>query len=162
MLFLTSLGVSSPDRTNLPHPVPVEPEVHGKLTLIARTAADGHSEFHSSAGDQPPVIRVWPGDTLDVTYENRLSPRSREECATGPCMNMTNIHFHGLTVSPKPGQDDVLGMMAKPGQTLHYSLRIPPEQPPGLFWYHTHPHGESMRQDLDGMSGAIVVEGIDR
>jgi FtsP/CotA-like multicopper oxidase with cupredoxin domain len=77
-------------------------------------------------------------------------------------MNMTNLHFHGLTVSPQPGQDDVLGMMAKPGQTLHYSLRIPLRQAPGLFWYHTHPHGESMRQDLDGMSGAIVVEGIDR
>jgi FtsP/CotA-like multicopper oxidase with cupredoxin domain len=31
-----------------------------------------------------------------------------------------------------------------------------------LYWYHTHPHGESHRQVLDGMSGAIVVEGIDR
>jgi FtsP/CotA-like multicopper oxidase with cupredoxin domain len=77
-------------------------------------------------------------------------------------MNMTNLHFHGLAVSPQRGQDDVLGMMAKPGETLHYSLHIPLEQAPGLFWYHTHPHGESMRQDLDGMSGAIVVEGIDR
>src|SRR5207302_9467284 len=28
--------------------------------------------------------------------------------------------------------------------------------------YHTHPHGESYVQDLDGMSGAIVVEGIER
>jgi hypothetical protein len=25
-----------------------------------------------------------------------------------------------------------------------------------------HPHRESARQDLDGMSGAIVIEGIDR
>jgi FtsP/CotA-like multicopper oxidase with cupredoxin domain len=41
-------------------------------------------------------------------------------------------------------------------------LHIPHDQLPGLFWYHTHPHGESMRQDLDGMSGAIVVEGIDQ
>jgi FtsP/CotA-like multicopper oxidase with cupredoxin domain len=31
-----------------------------------------------------------------------------------------------------------------------------------LSWYHTHPHGESARQDLDGMSGAIVIDGIDR
>src|SRR5207245_1731700 len=45
---------------------------------------------------------------------------------------------------------------------LHYSVQVPPQQPPGLYWYHTHPHGESYVQDLDGMSGAIVVEGIDR
>jgi suppressor of ftsI len=31
-----------------------------------------------------------------------------------------------------------------------------------LYWYHTHSHGESYQQDLDGMSGAIVVEGIER
>jgi FtsP/CotA-like multicopper oxidase with cupredoxin domain len=53
-------------------------------------------------------------------------------------------------------------MLAMPGQTLNYSVAIPLEQPPGLYWYHTHPHGESHRQVLDGMSGAIVVEGIDR
>jgi FtsP/CotA-like multicopper oxidase with cupredoxin domain len=53
-------------------------------------------------------------------------------------------------------------MIASPGETLHYSVQVPPQQPPGLYWYHTHPHGESYVQDLDGMSGGIVVEGIDR
>jgi FtsP/CotA-like multicopper oxidase with cupredoxin domain len=77
-------------------------------------------------------------------------------------MNMTNLHFHGLHVSPNRPQDDVLTMMAAPGETLHYSVRVPPQQPPGLYWYHTHSHGESYIQDLDGMSGAIVVEGIER
>jgi FtsP/CotA-like multicopper oxidase with cupredoxin domain len=42
--------------------------------------------------------------------------------------------------------------MAMPGQTLHYVVNIPLDQPPGLYWYHTHPHGESYQQDLDGMS----------
>jgi FtsP/CotA-like multicopper oxidase with cupredoxin domain len=77
-------------------------------------------------------------------------------------MNMTNLHFHGLHVSPNSPQDDVLDMMATPGETLHYSVQVPPQQAPGLYWYHTHPHGESYRQDLDGMSGAIVVNGIER
>jgi FtsP/CotA-like multicopper oxidase with cupredoxin domain len=77
-------------------------------------------------------------------------------------MNMTNLHFHGLHVSPNAPQDDVLDMMASPGETLHYSVEIPPQQAPGLYWYHTHSHGESYIQDLDGMSGAIVVEGIER
>ncbi|MGB8989075.1 MAG: multicopper oxidase domain-containing protein, partial [Candidatus Sulfotelmatobacter sp.] len=48
------------------------------------------------------------------------------------------------------------------GQVLHYSVEIPRDHEPGLFWYHTHPHGESERQVLDGMSGAIVIEGIER
>ena len=75
---------------------------------------------------------------------------------------MTNLHFHGLHVSPDSPQDDVITMMAMPGQSLHYVVNIPLDQPPGLYWYHTHPHGESYQQDLDGMSGAIVIDGIER
>jgi FtsP/CotA-like multicopper oxidase with cupredoxin domain len=41
-------------------------------------------------------------------------------------------------------------------------VQIPADQPSGLYWYHTHPHGESYQQDLDGMSGAIVIDGMDR
>ena len=110
----------------------------------------------------PPVIRVQPGSILKVEYKNELAAQSREDCFGHPCMNMTNLHFHGLHVSPNAPQDDVLDMMASPGETLHYSVQVPPQQPPGLYWYHTHSHGESYIQDLDGMSGAIVVEGIDR
>jgi FtsP/CotA-like multicopper oxidase with cupredoxin domain len=75
---------------------------------------------------------------------------------------MTNLHFHGLHVSPDAPQDDVISMMAMPGESLHYRVEIPLDQAPGLYWYHTHPHGESYQQSLDGMSGAIVIDGIDR
>jgi len=109
-----------------------------------------------------PVIRASPGDVLKVTYVNHLPAKSSETCAVNPCMDMTNLHFHGLTVSPNAPQDDVIGMLAMPGQVLHYSVKIPRDHPPGLFWYHTHPHGESHRQVLDGMSGAIVIEGMER
>jgi FtsP/CotA-like multicopper oxidase with cupredoxin domain len=105
---------------------------------------------------------VVPGGELRITYVNELPVHSTEQCALGPCMDMTNLHFHGMEVSPAYGQDDVLTMIASPGQTLHYDVHIPNDVPPGLYWYHTHPHGESDRQALDGMSGAIVVEGIDR
>jgi FtsP/CotA-like multicopper oxidase with cupredoxin domain len=76
-------------------------------------------------------------------------------------MNMTNLHFHGLAVSPDAPQDDVLTMMAMPGKSLRYTVQIPGDHSPGLYWYHTHPHGESHRQVLDGMSGALVIEGIE-
>ena len=132
------------------------------LTLRAVRGSDGRDSFSFDGKTVAPIIRVSPGDTLNITYVNDLPPASGEQCSIGPCMNMTNLHFHGLGVSPQAPQDDVLGMIAMPGQTLNYSVRIPPDQPPGLYWYHTHPHGESERQVLDGMSGAIVVEGIER
>jgi FtsP/CotA-like multicopper oxidase with cupredoxin domain len=77
-------------------------------------------------------------------------------------MDMSNLHFHGMHVSPNAPQDDVLTMMASPGQSLRYAVQIPTDQTPGLFWYHTHPHGESYQQVRNGMSGAIVIEGMDR
>jgi FtsP/CotA-like multicopper oxidase with cupredoxin domain len=139
------------------------PQARTPVTLVAATDPDsGKSEFRYRGNNTPPVIRVRPGSVLNVEYKNELAAQSREQCLGRPCMNMTNLHFHGLHVSPNTPQDDVLTMMAMPGQALHYSVQVPPQQPPGLYWYHTHSHGESYIQDLDGMSGAIVVEGIER
>jgi FtsP/CotA-like multicopper oxidase with cupredoxin domain len=132
------------------------------LTLHAVRGSDGRDSFAFNGQTVAPIIRVSPGDTLNITYVNDLPPASDEQCSLGPCMNMTNLHFHGLGVSPRAPQDDVLTMIAMPGQTLNYSVHIPLDQPPGLYWYHTHPHGESERQVLDGMSGVIVIEGIER
>ena len=123
---------------------------------------NGRDAFAFEGKTVAPVIRASPGDTLKITYVNHFPPTSAETCAMNPCMGMTNLHFHGLTVSPHAPQDDVLTMLAKPGQVLHYSVEIPRDHPPGLFWYHTHPHGESHRQVLDGRSGAIVIEGMER
>ena len=147
--------------------LPAEPEVRGveheiTLKLSAVTDAKGHYAFAYNGKTVPPVIRVSPGQRLKIDYLNALPRTSRETCAEGPCMNMSNLHFHGLHVSPRFPQDDVLTMHAMPGEWLHYLLSIPLDQPPGLYWYHPHPHGESDRQVLDGMSGAIVVEGIER
>jgi suppressor of ftsI len=132
------------------------------LTLRAVRGSDGRDSFAFNGQTVAPIIRVSPGDTLNIAYVNDLPRPSGEQCSLGPCMNMTNLHFHGLGVSPQAPQDDVLTMIAMPGQTLHYSVHIPMGQPPGLYWYHTHPHGESLRQVLDGMSGAIIVEGMER
>jgi suppressor of ftsI len=139
------------------------PEVRTPFTLSAVfDSRAGHNSFSYAGDTVPPVIRVVPGGVIKVKYENQLPVASREKCATGPCMDMSNLHFHGLHVSPERPQDDVLTMLSMPGEVLNYSVEIPPDAPSGLNWYHTHPHGESQRQALDGMSGAIVIEGIDR
>jgi FtsP/CotA-like multicopper oxidase with cupredoxin domain len=132
------------------------------LTLVAAETAYGHAALEFEGGRVPPTIRVRPGGRIQVDYLNHLAAQPTEKCALGPCTDMSNLHFHGLEVSPQSPQDDVLSMMAQPGQALHYDVRLPANHIPGLFWYHTHPHGESAEQTLDGMSGAIVVEGIDR
>jgi suppressor of ftsI len=148
-------------------PLPQLPQVgaHGSrvsLTLRAELQSSGERGFNYDGRFVPPTMRVAPGGDLRITYVNDLPEHSKERCALGPCMDMTNLHFHGMEVSPQFGQDDVLGMLAMPGQTLRYDVHVPIDAPPGLYWYHTHPHGESEREALDGMSGAIVVEGIDR
>src|ERR1700724_3986511 len=142
------------------------PQVKAKNHVVSLSLhavnENGRDAFAFDGVSVAPVIRASPGDVLKITYINDLPAKSPETCAVNPCMDMTNLHFHGMTVSPNMPQDDVLGMLAMPGQILHYSVKIPRGHLPGLFWYHTHPHGESHRQVLDGMSGAIVIEGMER
>ena len=159
-IFLAALGYTQ--TVFLPDPPQVRAKNHVVSLTLHAVNEDGRDAFAFDGGTVAPVIRASPGDVLRITYINDLPAKSRETCAVNPCMNMTNLHFHGLTVSPNAPQDDVLTMLAKPGQILHYSVKIPRDHPPGLFWYHTHPHGESHRQVLDGMSGAIVIEGMER
>src|SRR5258708_992957 len=71
----------------------------------------------------------------------------------------TNLHTHGLTVSPRGNSDNVLLNVA-PGQTQDYEIRLPTNHPSGLFWYHPHPHGFSDEQTRNGMSGALIVNGL--
>src|SRR5260370_26338290 len=130
------------------------------LNLHAGITSDGKDAFYFKGKSKASILRLSPGDQLKINYINDLPSKLQEKCLIAPCMDMTNLHFHGLTVSPDAPQDDVLSMMAAPGKTLHYTVQIPKDHPPGLYWYHTHPHGESHRQALDGMSGAIVIEGI--
>jgi FtsP/CotA-like multicopper oxidase with cupredoxin domain len=147
---------------SLPEPPRVRAQNHVLSLTLHAVHENGRDAFAFNGTTSAPLLRVSPGETLRINYANDLPAKSPEKCAVDPCMDMTNLHFHGLTVSPNAPQDDVLGMMAKPGEVLHYSVAIPGDHLPGLFWYHTHPHGESHRQVLDGMSGAIIIEGMER
>ncbi len=153
-------------RSACDHALPKIPQVvpTNGITTLTLTAQEknGRAAMSYLGALVPPTIRVVPGGQLRITYVNNLALHSTEQCALGTCMDNTNLHFHGMEVSPSYGQDDVVTMLAAPGQTLHYDVHVPRDVPPGLYWFHTHPMGESDEQALDGMSGAIVVEGIDR
>jgi FtsP/CotA-like multicopper oxidase with cupredoxin domain len=75
----------------------------------------------------------------------------------------TNVHFHGMSVPPTCHQDETLRTVILPSDpAFEYRIKIPKDQPPGLYWYHPHPHGYTEGQVLGGASGALIVEGIEK
>jgi len=94
----------------------------------------------------PPTLRVRPGDVIRLRLVNQLD-------------QPTNIHTHGLRVSPGGNSDNVFRTVL-PGQVDDFEFRIPRNHPSGLFWYHPHSHHFSNEQVRNGMSGALIVEGL--
>jgi FtsP/CotA-like multicopper oxidase with cupredoxin domain len=71
-----------------------------------------------------------------------------------------NIHYHGTNTSPTCHSDEVIHTLIGSGETFTYNIHIPPNEPPGMYWYHPHVHGIAEAAVQGGASGAIVVEGI--
>ncbi|MFN8674940.1 MAG: multicopper oxidase family protein [Thermomicrobiales bacterium] len=97
-----------------------------------------------------PTLRLRAGETLAPTLTNRLDA-------------VTNLHTHGLHVSPAGNSDNVLLEIA-PGETVDFAFDIPASGAsglyiPGFYWYHPHIHGNTAIQVGGGMAGALVVEG---
>ncbi len=97
-----------------------------------------------------PTMRLHPGDSLGVTLTNQMD-------------QPTNLHTHGLHVSPAGNSDNVF-VHLMPGETFNYEYAIPHDDAsglyiPGLYWYHPHMHGYSSDQVSGGMAGALIVEG---
>lgn len=92
-----------------------------------------------------PTLMANPGDLLDITIVNNL-----------PDGQTTNLHTHGLHVSPVGDSDNILLQIA-PGEEHHYQIQIPADHPQGLYWYHPHHHGEVFSQISMGLSGMLVI-----
>ncbi len=91
-----------------------------------------------------PTLRLRPGDTLRVRLVNRID-------------QPTNLHVHGLHVSPRDPGDNPFVHLA-PGDSRDYEFLLPADHPTGTFWYHPHHHGHVADQIFGGLYGAIVVE----
>ena len=73
--------------------------------------------------------------------------------------DITNLHTHGLHVSPKDPADNVF-LELGPGDAPHdFIFKIDEHHPCGTFWYHAHKHGSVAFQLASGMAGALIVEG---
>ncbi|MEX5299950.1 multicopper oxidase family protein [Kocuria sp. CPCC 205292] len=94
-----------------------------------------------------PTLRVRPGDTVRVAMTNGLEAP-------------TNLHVHGLHVSPEDNGDNPF-VSIEPGGSFDYEFVLPADHPPGTYWYHPHRHGHVADQLAAGLYGAIVVEDPD-
>ncbi|MDF0676778.1 MAG: multicopper oxidase family protein [Nitrospira sp.] len=163
------------------HNPPVEQATHGRLqTTLTVQYTDPHV---TSLGGCPvtlrtyngalvgPTLRVKPGETLNILLNNVLPHESPNQIAaqvkqeadsafieTRPhSFNTTNLHTHGLHVSPVGNSDNVL--LAIPPQTqLLFEIKVPANHPAGTYWYHAHAHGSTAIQVGSGMAGALIIE----
>lgn len=110
-----------------------------------------------------PTLRIRPKDTVDVLLDNQLPPEPEslghnQDHNTPHGFNTTNLHTHGLWVSPESPADNVL-LSIGPGESFSHQYFIEQDHVSGTFWYHPHRHGSVERQVSQGMSGAIIIEG---
>jgi FtsP/CotA-like multicopper oxidase with cupredoxin domain len=105
-----------------------------------------------------PTIRVAPGQKLIVDLDNRLEQCTDKQRKDNICFNDTNLHTHGLWISPSGNSDNVL-ISISPGEKFRYEYDIPADHPAGTYWYHPHRHGAGYGQVGSGMAGALIVTG---
>lgn len=112
-----------------------------------------------------PAVIMEPGQTVRFNLINKL-PVPKVNCARADmntpapptCFNETNLHSHGLWISPTGNSDNVL-LSIDPGVAFEYEYNVPADHPAGTFWYHPHTHGSTAMQVASGMSGALIVKG---
>jgi FtsP/CotA-like multicopper oxidase with cupredoxin domain len=113
-----------------------------------------------------PVFRERPGP--DADFYPLMANEAHMTDGT------SNLHVHGLFVSPQPCSDEVLASTIYPANwgapiapvapcqsapnELSYTYHLPADHPAGAYWYHTHRHGQAEHETQMGLVGAIVVE----
>jgi FtsP/CotA-like multicopper oxidase with cupredoxin domain len=105
--------------------------------------------------------RVSPGDTIRVRVNNQLPPNPDQDSADQgnypQRANTTNLHVHGLNVSPKGNSDNVL-LSILPGESLDYEFVLPNNHSAGTYWYHPHHHTSTYAQVASSLAGSIIIE----
>lgn len=143
--------------------------------IIAMNGRDHRVQLRAYNGSLVgPTIRFKAGEELKIRLRNQLPREIDRKCDepqhsnTPACFNLTNLHTHGLHVSPKTPADDVFKVIHPPEGEFLYRYPILPlsdtrEKPakhyPGTFWYHAHRHGSTAIQLASGMAGALILEG---
>src|SRR5260370_6233745 len=117
--------------------------------VISGTASDGQMSGRSLY--PAPTLQVFPGETMIVHLENRLSdltirdyfsPQYTPKGETVPIYpaQMTSsplkLHIHGVHISPRGNADNVL-LHIPAGMSNTYTYNIPKRMPQGAYWNHS-------------------------
>jgi suppressor of ftsI len=187
LLLLWIAFTTSTTTQEAPGPPLVEPTVitatRGVVELTLEAAPSvvnvaGQSFISNVYNGQytPPVFRLRRGEELQLRLINRIGPADVQIDET----QATNIHYHGMSVSPNPPADDIyitipsFDMIQDAGAVSHsharmlmrdepvfdYRWRVPEDHEQGAFWYHSHAHGQAEPQVLSGLSGLFMIDGL--
>jgi FtsP/CotA-like multicopper oxidase with cupredoxin domain len=131
---------------------PTRRSVNGQLTTTLRVR-EGQARIGTEQLKSMTYDGVYPGPTLEVNPGDRLRVQ-----LVNDTNQVTNIHTHGLHVSPNSPADNVL-LAIPPHHRYQYEYDIPADHPAGTLWYHAHYHPLADEQVFAGLFGALVVRG---
>ena len=126
-------------------------------TAMRYVDANGSSDGRLVA----PLVRAAPGERLRLRFANGL-PDSTATNILGHPRFPTNVHVHGLHVSPGADArschpaDDVHRVIA-PGGALVFDYDLALQRPGSLALYHPHLHGTVAEQMWNGLVGGVDV-----
>jgi len=158
------------------------------LTLENSFGSDGFEHYcyiymYQGQPVEAPTLRLNPGDQLQLSLTNDIQapydhyprkmqmkmfqpPRDGSKPSDTDCNGgvinggTTNMHFHGMNIPPVCHQDDVIYTLIQPGDPpFQYDFEVPPNDSPGMYWYHPHAHGNATTQVDGGAAGALIIEG---
>ena len=141
-----------------PAPELTQPPVIASENGVLRTTLTIEAAMQNVAGEDvtfpelynglyiPPTLHVNPGDQVELRLRN-FGYQS------------TNLHYHGLVVTPM-GMGDNVFLELEAGLTFDYSFPIPANHDQGMFWYHPHLDPQLNTQLSGGMAGALIVGDI--
>lgn len=132
------------------------------LTMAPDTYTVGGTRYETNVYNRSflgPTLRMQPGERLELRMRNAMRPTlNQPDSATTA---WTNLHYHGLVVTPSPDSgDNVTHVHVNRGGSHRFHFPVPGYHTQGMFWYHPHPHGISTSQVAGGLSGALLVGSI--
>ncbi len=177
-------GTAASSTLPTPPVVKVQPGKSARLGMKAQSVQLGtRSAKNLRAYDNVTATDYLMGPTLEfgqtgafgVTLVNALPlnpDQAKPHVVNIPSQfNTTNLHTHGLHVSPQGNGDNVYVEVLPKGTAssyangqstyvgeFQYSYDLK-NHTPGTFWYHPHRHGSVAIQVASGAAGALIVRG---
>lgn len=151
-------GVAFKDPAVMPNisttPGVVEINLEAKVAPVNINGTVANLQTYNGAYPAP-TIKVKKSDLLKVHFINSL-PDSGLNMMGQPRAE-TNLHTHGLHVSPKGNSDNVMQRFSR-NQTFNYEYDLALHPGGNLNWYHPHAHGNAAEQVWAGQAGALEVD----